>query len=239
MRLLEWLFGSTPASDVPDEPADVPRHRGAVGGDCIPREHATEASVMPEEVRRRASGTRPEPMQAARLLGEAAAAAPEDTETLAAAAGLLAESVRRGGGIAERDASMLTVRAGDAAREAAKAVGIGRERAVKLAERTSKAAALGALIGQACLQYGEHDAIAKAYRLVCEEMAKPDPVPAAAGFDERARIRREGRTTRVVVGSCEQCGRALRVKERGIRPRMRLTCKCGHVNLIERAESSG
>ena len=37
---------------------------------------------------------------------------------------------------------------------------------------------------------------------------------------------------RPVVGACEVCSRPLRVKRRGIRPTMRLTCKCGHMNVV-------
>src|SRR3990172_285518 len=38
--------------------------------------------------------------------------------------------------------------------------------------------------------------------------------------------------TRIHVGVCSNCGRALRVKPRGLRENMRLTCKCGHINSI-------
>ena len=37
---------------------------------------------------------------------------------------------------------------------------------------------------------------------------------------------------RVKVGSCEKCGRDLRVKPWGVRPEMHLTCKCGHMNTV-------
>jgi hypothetical protein len=39
--------------------------------------------------------------------------------------------------------------------------------------------------------------------------------------------------SRVVVGKCRSCDRQLRVKASGIRPSMRLTCKCGKVNLVQ------
>jgi hypothetical protein len=38
--------------------------------------------------------------------------------------------------------------------------------------------------------------------------------------------------SRVTVGECEQCHRVLRVKPNGIKSEMHLTCKCGHVNII-------
>ncbi|MFC1902495.1 hypothetical protein ACFLX4_00285 [Chloroflexota bacterium] len=36
--------------------------------------------------------------------------------------------------------------------------------------------------------------------------------------------------TRIDIGSCSNCRRTLRVKLRGLRENMRLTCKCGHIN---------
>lgn len=38
---------------------------------------------------------------------------------------------------------------------------------------------------------------------------------------------------RVVAGRCESCGRELRVKAGALRPAMRLTCKCGYLNLVQ------
>jgi hypothetical protein len=38
--------------------------------------------------------------------------------------------------------------------------------------------------------------------------------------------------TRVVVGTCEHCGRELRVVDHGVRESMHLTCRCGARNLI-------
>lgn len=38
--------------------------------------------------------------------------------------------------------------------------------------------------------------------------------------------------SKVVVGKCRSCDRDLRVKASGVRPSMRLTCKCGKVNLV-------
>jgi ssDNA-binding Zn-finger/Zn-ribbon topoisomerase 1 len=38
--------------------------------------------------------------------------------------------------------------------------------------------------------------------------------------------------TRVVVGQCDACGKDLRVKKTGVRPKMTLTCKCGVVTEI-------
>lgn len=37
---------------------------------------------------------------------------------------------------------------------------------------------------------------------------------------------------RIHIGSCSSCGRALRVKPRGLRQNMRITCKCGKINDI-------
>jgi len=37
---------------------------------------------------------------------------------------------------------------------------------------------------------------------------------------------------RVVVGKCTKCGKELHVKEGGVRPKMKLTCKCGQTNEI-------
>src|SRR3990170_6880508 len=37
---------------------------------------------------------------------------------------------------------------------------------------------------------------------------------------------------RVTVGNCSACGRELRVKDGAVRPRMKLTCTCGHLNDI-------
>jgi len=39
-------------------------------------------------------------------------------------------------------------------------------------------------------------------------------------------------TTRIDIGSCPSCGRTLRVKPRGLRQNVRLTCKCGHINTV-------
>lgn len=39
-------------------------------------------------------------------------------------------------------------------------------------------------------------------------------------------------TSRIDIGSCSSCGRTLRVKPRGLRQNLRLTCKCGHVNTV-------
>jgi hypothetical protein len=39
---------------------------------------------------------------------------------------------------------------------------------------------------------------------------------------------------RVEVGLCEVCHRPLRTKSAGLRPDMRLTCRCGHVNVIRK-----
>jgi hypothetical protein len=36
--------------------------------------------------------------------------------------------------------------------------------------------------------------------------------------------------SRIDVGTCSNCGRTLRVKPNGLQKKMRLTCKCGHVN---------
>jgi hypothetical protein len=40
-------------------------------------------------------------------------------------------------------------------------------------------------------------------------------------------------TTRIDVGPCSSCGRALRVKPGGLRQSMRLTCKCGQVTNLK------
>ncbi len=40
----------------------------------------------------------------------------------------------------------------------------------------------------------------------------------------------EGR--RIEIGTCSNCGRTLRIKPHGLRPTMRLTCKCGQVNTL-------
>ena len=45
-------------------------------------------------------------------------------------------------------------------------------------------------------------------------------------------------SARVDVGECEKCGRPIRVKQSGVKPTMRLTCKCGHVNVIGSATDS-
>lgn len=37
---------------------------------------------------------------------------------------------------------------------------------------------------------------------------------------------------RITVGRCDKCNRELRVKASGVRTGMRLTCKCGHVNVV-------
>ena len=37
---------------------------------------------------------------------------------------------------------------------------------------------------------------------------------------------------RVIVGTCEACKRPLRVKSSALSTEMRLTCKCGHLNLV-------
>ena len=37
-------------------------------------------------------------------------------------------------------------------------------------------------------------------------------------------------TSRIDVGTCSNCGRTLRVKPNGLQKKMRLTCKCGHIN---------
>lgn len=42
----------------------------------------------------------------------------------------------------------------------------------------------------------------------------------------------DGESKRITVGSCEKCGRSLRLKPKGLRQDMRLTCKCGHVNSV-------
>ena len=42
---------------------------------------------------------------------------------------------------------------------------------------------------------------------------------------------------RVTVGNCAACGKELRVKEGAVRPKMRLTCKCGHVTELGQAFS--
>lgn len=42
----------------------------------------------------------------------------------------------------------------------------------------------------------------------------------------------EENISKISVGFCESCGRALRVKARGIKKQLRLTCKCGHNNLV-------
>lgn len=39
-------------------------------------------------------------------------------------------------------------------------------------------------------------------------------------------------STKITLGSCSNCGRTLRVKPRGLRENMRLTCKCGHINTL-------
>jgi len=39
---------------------------------------------------------------------------------------------------------------------------------------------------------------------------------------------------KVVVGTCEACNRPLRVYRRGLRTRMRLTCKCGYLNIVRK-----
>jgi len=41
-------------------------------------------------------------------------------------------------------------------------------------------------------------------------------------------------TEKVVVGTCEACNRPLRMKRRGVRTAMRLTCKCGHLNIVRK-----
>ena len=42
----------------------------------------------------------------------------------------------------------------------------------------------------------------------------------------------EGENKRITIGSCEKCGRILRLKPNGLRQDMRLTCKCGHQNTV-------
>jgi hypothetical protein len=37
---------------------------------------------------------------------------------------------------------------------------------------------------------------------------------------------------RIDVGICSNCGQTLRMKPRGLRENMRLTCKCGHINSV-------
>ncbi|MCJ7588748.1 MAG: hypothetical protein MUQ00_12730 [Candidatus Aminicenantes bacterium] len=37
---------------------------------------------------------------------------------------------------------------------------------------------------------------------------------------------------RVIVGACEACNRPLRVRESALSTDMRLTCKCGHLNVV-------
>jgi hypothetical protein len=37
---------------------------------------------------------------------------------------------------------------------------------------------------------------------------------------------------RINIGSCSSCGRTLRMKPRGLRQNMHITCKCGHINDI-------
>jgi hypothetical protein len=39
---------------------------------------------------------------------------------------------------------------------------------------------------------------------------------------------------RIVVGTCEACTRPIRVKASALSPEMRLTCKCGHVNVVRK-----
>jgi hypothetical protein len=34
------------------------------------------------------------------------------------------------------------------------------------------------------------------------------------------------------IGVCEACGKSLRMKPQGLRKNLRMTCKCGHLNLI-------
>jgi hypothetical protein len=43
----------------------------------------------------------------------------------------------------------------------------------------------------------------------------------------------DGDASRIEVGSCSNCGRTLRVKPRGLRPNMRLTCKCRYGNNLD------
>jgi hypothetical protein len=57
------------------------------------------------------------------------------------------------------------------------------------------------------------------------------PLPAAPTHDKPT-------STRVDVGKCEKCERPLRVKQSGVKPTMRLTCRCGHVNVIGSATAS-
>ena len=40
-------------------------------------------------------------------------------------------------------------------------------------------------------------------------------------------------SSKVKIGNCQQCSRELRVKGRGIKPKMNITCKCGSVNSID------
>jgi hypothetical protein len=74
----------------------------------------------------------------------------------------------------------------------------------------------------------------------------PPPVKyvPAASFDEADQIvlqlqgaRRSAQgsagAAKAIVGRCEACGRELRVKSVAVRPFMKLTCKCGHVNQVQ------
>jgi hypothetical protein len=54
-----------------------------------------------------------------------------------------------------------------------------------------------------------------------ELVAQPSPPP-------------QPQSERVVVGRCEACQRELRVKSSALSLEMRLTCKCGHVNIVRK-----
>lgn len=59
---------------------------------------------------------------------------------------------------------------------------------------------------------------------------------AAIAFAERIEIAKSSLkkqfSTRVIVGECLKCHRKLRVRERAVKPEMKLTCKCGEQNMV-------
>jgi len=46
-----------------------------------------------------------------------------------------------------------------------------------------------------------------------------------------------GTESRIVIGECETCHRPLRVKAHAVKSTMRLTCKCGHANIVHVPET--
>ena len=178
------------------------------------------------------NGSVPDPQTAALLLGEVAGTAQEDLlmDAIGGAAALVAEAVARAGGVTRDQTMAIGILAARKANEAARAAGHAYARRSRMAQ---KAAMLAAMVGQGCHQHGEPDAAKKAFDIVVEELCKPESEPADHEPPDKA-------AERVVVGTCEACNRPLRVKRRGVRTAMRLTCKCGHLNIVHRgAEEQG